>query len=69
MLRRASLSAIGIAIRFAIIAPYNVVSSAIAIAGAICFGSFIEPSICTRPISVPIIPIAGAASPIALKIA
>ncbi len=69
VLRSASLSAIGMAITFAIMAPYSVVSSAIAMAGAICLGSLIDPSIWTRPISVPIIPIAGAASPIALKIA
>ena len=40
-----------------------------AMAGAICFGSLIEPSICTSPISVPIMPIAGAESPMALKMA
>ena len=56
---RPSLSAIGCAKALAITAPYNVVSSATAIAGPIAAGSDMLASICTRPISVPIIPIAG----------
>ena len=43
------------------------VSSATAIAGPIDLGSSIAESICTRPIRVPIIPMAGATSPVAVK--
>jgi glutamate N-acetyltransferase/amino-acid N-acetyltransferase len=45
------------------IAPYSVVNSATAIAGPMDFGSSMFDNIATRPISVPIIPIAGATSP------
>ena len=47
---------------FATNAPYNVVKRATAIAGPIDFGSPILPNINTKPINVPIIPIAGATS-------
>ena len=48
-------------------APYKVVNSATAIAGPIDLGSSMLESMATRPIRVPIIPIAGAISPMPLK--
>ena len=65
LLRKCSLSAMGRAIILASTAPYRVVSSATAMAGPIALGSFMLDSICTRPISVPIMPMAGATSPVA----
>ena len=50
------------------IAPYIVVSSATAIAGPIDLGSDMLPSMITKPARVPIMPMAGAISPQALKI-
>ncbi len=49
---------------FPIIAPYIVVSKATAIAGPIAEGSAMLSSIATRPIRVPIIPIAPEKPPI-----
>src|ERR1700722_16713105 len=60
-----SLSASGRQNRFATSAPYNVANSAVAMNGPSLEGSVMLANICTMPISVPIMPNAGAQSPMA----
>ena len=55
-----SFSASGEAKALAMTAPYKVVNRATAMAGPIAAGSLMLDSICTSPIRVPIMPIAGA---------
>ena len=60
-----SLSAIGRQNKLATSAPYSVASSAVAMNGPSFEGSVMLANICTMPIRVPIMPKAGAQSPMA----
>ena len=62
---RCSLSAIGRHTIFATTAPYSVASRAVAMNGPSLDGSVMLANICTIPTKVPIMPKAGAQSPIA----
>ena len=62
---RCNLSASGSVRRLATTAPYSVANNAVAMNGPSFEGSVILANICTMPISVPIMPKAGAQSPIA----
>ena len=62
-LRSSSLSAMGMAIMLASMAPYRVVSKATAMAGPMDLGSLMLASMATNPTRVPIMPMAGPRSP------